>query len=237
MANAKSKEILSLIKENSGKGTTHTMLDGYLGTTHPRYMITAPILRLIAREWMKSNRKLTATQLADVLTSLIEGPSSTEKIMAGILMDYATKEQRDFDPQIFDEWLNHLEGWAEVDALCTGKFTIHHVANEWKRWKPLLIRFSKSKNIHKRRASLALLVSPIRYCLNDEMSEVAFTNIDRLKSEKAILITKAISWLLRSMIKLHKEKVHDYISDNRDSLPAIAVRETEKVLLTGKKTG
>lgn len=237
MHNAAHQEILGLIKKNSGKGTQHTFLDSYLGTAHARYAIAAPVLRKIASTWMKEHRKISAKAFEKILTSLVEAPSSTEKVMAGMMMDSATSEQRKIDPKIFDRWLDHLEGWAEVDALCTGKFTIHHIPATWEKWKPVLKKFSKSHNIHKRRAALVLLCSPVRYCEESEMADVALANIETLKAEREILITKAISWLLRSMIKLHRRSVADYIKANKRTLPAIAVRETEKVLRTGKKTG
>jgi 3-methyladenine DNA glycosylase AlkD len=71
---------------------------------------------------------------------------------------------------------------------------------------------------------------------DERLAEVAFRNIDRLKSEKAVLITKAISWLLRSMVKHYKADVASYIKKSADTLPKIAVRETMVKLKTGKKT-
>lgn len=217
-------------------GTKHTNLDNYLGTSHPRYAINAPSLRAIAKRWASENKGLTASEFSAVVDSLIKGPSSTEKVMGGILMDYATKGQTQFDPKIFDSWLDELEGWAEVDAVCTGKYTIKAIPQNWKSWEKLLKRFVRSKNIHKRRASLVLLCSPIRYCGDEAMAAAAFQNIEVLSREKDILITRAISWLLRSMIKLHRQKVSNYIRENAAMLPAIAVRETLVKLKTGKKT-
>ena len=236
MRNAKHRELLDLIRQNSSKGSAHTQLDSYLGTTHPRYEITAPVLRSIAREWSRKNRNLSAKEMCGIVNSLIEGKSATEKVFAGMIMDTLTDDQRNFSPSVFNSWLDHLEGWAEIDAVCTGKFTIRHLPENWKQWKPLIRKFSKSKNVAKRRASLVLFCSPIRYCSDADFAETALEVIDKLKSEKAILITKAISWLLRSMVKLHRDRVIDYLTENRSSLPAIAVRETEKVLRTGKKT-
>src|SRR5688572_23979353 len=143
------QEILRLIQENSGSPTQHTFSDRYLGNEHPRYLISVPVLRTIAKEWMRAHRDLNADDVAAMFTSLIEGKSATEKSMAGILMDYTTREQRLFNPALFDTWLDHLIGWAEVDAVCTGKYTITEIPSQWKTWKPLLIKFSKSKNIHK----------------------------------------------------------------------------------------
>ena len=185
---------------------------------------------------MKQHRDLSSEDFRKLLTSLIQGKSSTEKCMAGILLDNSTLAQRKFNPEAFDEWLDHLEGWAEVDSLCTGAYTISEIPSDWTRWKKLLIKFSKSKNIHKRRASLVLLCSPLRRIKNEPLVIVMLQNTDRLKSEKEILITKAISWVLRSAVVHHKELIKIYLDLNRDSLPKIAVRETITVIKTGKKT-
>ena len=84
---------------------------------------------------------------------------------------------------------------------------------------------------------MVLLCSPLRKAADKRLATVALANIDRLKHEKEILITKAISWLLRSMVKHHRKEVVTYLKANQQSLPKIAVRETQKVLDTGKKTG
>jgi 3-methyladenine DNA glycosylase AlkD len=236
MLNLFHQEILQSIKERSGTPTQHTFLDSYLGNSHPRYSINAPTLRTIAKIWMKDHHHISSREFSSLLTSLIEGISSTEKCMAGILMDYATAGQREFDPKLFNSWLDHLAGWAEVDAVCTGKYTIHQLPPDWNRWSKLLDRFSKSKNIHKRRASLVFLCSPIRHSNDERLAKAAIQNVERLKQEKDVLITKAISWILRSMVKHHKKIVAQYVKENKSSLPSIAVRETLTVLKTGKKT-
>jgi 3-methyladenine DNA glycosylase AlkD len=236
MINPFHQEILKLIRKNSGTPTQHTFLDSYLGNEHPRYPINVPALRTIAKTWMQQHRELPAIEFAALLTSLVEGRSSTEKSMAGILLDNATPAQYTFDPKLFDQWLDHLVGWAEVDSLCTGKYTTHQIPSHWKKWKPILKHFAKSNNIQKRRASIVLLCSPLSKSNDEALAVAALENIERLKSEKEILITKAISWVLRSMIKYHKQLVTQYVEDNAATLPSIAVRETRMKLKTGKKT-
>lgn len=236
ISNLHHKEILELIVSLSGEPTTHTFSDAYLGNSHPRYPISAPTLRQIAKEWMRDHKTLSAQKFEKLLTSLIKGESSTEKVIAGMLMDAASKPQRQFNPKVFDTWLNHLEGWAEVDSVCTGEYTVTEIPRQWSVWKKIVIEFSKSKDIHKRRASLALLCSPIRKVNNPDMAKTAFQIIQRLKGEKEILITKAISWLLRSMTGKFRKEVADFVDEFESSLPKIAVRETRVKLLTGKKT-
>jgi len=229
-------EIIAEIIKNSGKPTQHTFLDGYLGNNHFRYAISTPLLRSIAKRWMNANRGLTQQQFLSLQTSLLESHSSTEKVLAGILLDYADRELIQFDPLIIDEWLNHVQGWAEVDALCYGHFACDQIMEDCRNWKSLLIDLNKSKNIHKRRASLVLLCKALTQTDDEGIQALSFKLIGQLKHEKEILITKAVSWTLRSMIKRHRKAVTDFVEQNRDSLPAIAVRETLTKLKTGRKT-
>jgi 3-methyladenine DNA glycosylase AlkD len=236
LTNLHHQDLLARIKAKSGKGTSHTLKDSYLGTSHFRYLIAAPALRMIAKDWIKSPRDLDSQAFAALLTALIHGESSTEKIFAGILLDYASNDQKNFHPKVFNDWLDQLEGWAEVDAVCTNKYSRTHLLNQWHLWEPMLLKFSKSKNLNKKRASLVFLCSPVRQHDDERLAMLAFEIISSLKSHKEIIITKAISWLLRSMIKHHKPLVKEYVHVQRKSLPAIAVRETLITLIHGKKT-
>jgi len=229
-------EILAQIRKHAGKATKHTFLDSYLGNEHPRYAISSPALREIAKDWIRDHPAISSDELAGVLTMLIEGESGTEKLMAGILLDYSKRAQRTFDPSIFDEWLEHLVGWAEIDALCTGKYTHTALTDQWPVWKTLIPKFSKSENISKRRASLVLFCAPLRYSEDPRLAALALKIVDRLKHEKAILITKAISWVLRSMDKLHRPALEQYLAKHGQTLPSIALRETLAKLKTGRKT-
>jgi len=154
---------------------------------------------------------------------------------AGILLDYSRKLLLDFNPKIYDQWLNSLQGWAEVDTLCYGHFEADDLLNNWPAWKQLLLKLNKSKNINKRRASIVLLCKPLTRSDDKRLQILTFQLINALKNEKEILITKAISWTLRSMVKLHRTELKKYMIANGDSLPAIAIRETMTKIKTGKK--
>ncbi len=225
-------ELLKIIQINAGDETYQY---DYIGTQHPLYNITNPVLRLIAKEWKRDHKQMSAAAFQKMITSLVRGKSATEKLLAGMLLDVATPEQRNFKPTLFDDWLDHVEGWAEVDTLCTGKFTNTEIPRQWGAWQKMLTKWTKSKNIHKRRASLVFLCSPARQQKDEHLAMLALANIDQLKHEKDILITKAISWLLRSLVKHHKKLVSEYLAANKSSLPAIAVRETITKITTGKK--
>jgi 3-methyladenine DNA glycosylase AlkD len=80
-----------------------------------------------------------------------------------------------------------------------------------------------------------LLTKPLRQSDDPRLADMALMNVEKLKSEKSILITKAVSWVLRSMIKHHRTEVERYVEMNVDTLPKIAVRETRNKLVGGVK--
>lgn len=221
----------------SGTPTQHAFSDNYLGNDHFRYAINIPTLRTIGKEWMNINKSsITANEFSTLLTSLVEGKSHTEKTMAGILLNYARGPLKKIDVKLFDLWLNHLKGWAEVDNLCTGKYAESEIPDNFNKWNKLLVAFAKSKMIEKRRASIVLLCSPLSKVRDERLVKVAFENINRLKFEKEVLITKAISWVLRSAVKHYKKEVQHFVSLHANSLPKLALRETAAKLKTGRKT-
>jgi 3-methyladenine DNA glycosylase AlkD len=236
MKSAFRRQILHEIRKVSGNPSRDKFLNNYLGNSHPQYRITSPVIRRIAKEWLREHRDLPPKDFAMLVTDLVEGKTFTEKYMAGILLDYASNDQKKFNPKLFDRWLNHVEGWAEVDGLCTNKYSRTEIVNQWDTWKPLVIKFSKSKNIQKRRASLVLFCAPLGRISHLDISHTALQIVDRLKSEKEILITKAISWVLRSMVKNNREILEDYLRDEASTLPKAALRETMVKLKTGRKT-
>lgn len=228
--------LLKEIRKQSGRPKKNPFLNNYLGNTHPLYDIRTPALRKIARDFNRTHGDKTVREFESLLTSLITGESATEKMFAGILLDQANKDLRPINPKLFDQWLDHLEGWAEVDAVCTGSYTKKQLPQDWDKWEPLLQKFSKSKNIQKRRASLVLLCGPLRHLTEKRFLYTTLDLVDRLKTEKHVLITKAVSWALRSAVKNHREEIAEYLEMNEETLPSIAVRETRKVLETGRKT-
>jgi 3-methyladenine DNA glycosylase AlkD len=230
-------ELLARIKANAGTKTKQTDLDSYLGTTHMRYAINIPTLRQLIKEWAKQHEDISSTLLVDLITSLMEAPSSTEKITGALLLSYLPRQRGEMDPRILDKWLEHLEGWSEIDALCQGHFFPKEMKEKWPAWEKLIIQFSKSKDIRKRRASLVLLVTTALQSGDEIFSELSLKVVDRLKEEKDILISKAVSWLLRSMAKHQRKALEEYLSVHKDSLPKNVQREVMIKLTTGKKNG
>ena len=225
------------IKKNAGKKIKHQEFGkNYLGTNKIYYCISISNIKKIAKDFLQKHENLSLDDYLSLLNSLYEKGKSTDELMtAAKIVELSNKLRKQLEPKVLDNWLSYVKGWAEVDSLCQSNFKAEELLANWDKWEKLILNFSKDKNIHKRRASLVLLTMSSRNTTDKRLADLAFANIEKLKGEKDILITKAISWLLRSLVKNHKTEVKTYLQKNKKTLPSIAVRETTRKLLTGRK--
>ena len=207
----------------------------YLGSDHVFHNVTAPDQRRIAKAWMAAHKDMQPEAFLAVLDSLFAGASHEEKTLAATLLACSPRGRARFGPAEVDQWLDHLVGWAQVDSLCQNVFTAPELLTDWSAWQALIRRLARDPNINRRRASLVLLTGVVRRSPDVRLRDLAFETIEQLKAERPILITKAVSWLLRSLLTHHRDAVAGYLDAEAASLPAIAVRETRRKLMTGRK--
>lgn len=207
----------------------------YLGTDKIFYNFSTKQLVDLVKNFLKKS-KLSPSEIIELLNSLYQfGTTYNEIAIAGKMVSFSKINTPDFDPNNLDLWLNYTHGWAENDVLCQSNFTSDVLLSNWDSWQQILKQFNTSQNINKRRASLVLLTKSVGQSADPRLSKLAFANIEKLKEEKDILITKAVSWLLRSLTTFHKDEVLKYLEDNKESLPKIAYREALSKALTGRK--
>lgn len=207
----------------------------YLGTTKPIYLLRTAALRKLYVDFSKRHGSLTLPEFVALLDSLSLAGTYNEYVAIGLLLGAYPRLRRQLDPGCLDRWLDHAQGWAEVDVVCQSSFTAAEMLSGWSTWSALLSAFAGSDNPHRRRASLVLLIKPLRESEDPRLARLAFANVEILKHEKEALITKAVSWILRSLIKHHRPAVEAYLDASADTLPKIAVRETRYKLAGGVK--
>jgi 3-methyladenine DNA glycosylase AlkD len=208
--------------------------DSYAGSGHLYYDVSVPVRRTLAKKWLKEHRGIADAEFLAVVGSLFRGKSHEEKTLASILLSHHPSGRKAVGPRQLNPWLDQLVGWAEIDSLCT-IFTAEEILANRPEWERFVAALARHKNINKRRAALVFLTGPLRRSEDKKLAELGFRTVEVLKSERAILITKAVSWLLRSMVTHHRRAVAAYIKENHHSLPAVAVRETTRKMATGRK--
>jgi len=229
-------QLLKIIDQTKSgcKQTDTVWVQKYLGSNKTFHGFSSRQMSLLVKTFLDNN-KLDESQCLKLLDSLYQkGTSYTEIALAAMILPRSLLI-KSFDPKHLDLWLNYTHGWAENDVLCQSNFSADILLNNWDDWQKILKEFNQSDNINKRRASLVLLTKSLRQSDDLRLSKITFTNIDNLKSEKEILITKAVSWALRALVKFHKDEVLTYLEKNKDTLPKIVYREALSKALTGKK--
>ncbi|GAB1421676.1 hypothetical protein MASR2M15_18570 [Anaerolineales bacterium] len=221
---------------NTTRLSPHTSID-YTGSPRLNHGISVPNLRTFLKAWLKTQEPLTNEDWLSILDQLYTGNSIEERVLAGMIFGQYKAFRAELAFKQLDTWLGQLEGWVEVDSTCQSSYTTKEMQKRWAEWQPFLRQLAEDENINKRRASLVLLIKPLR----DEKAEntllpFAFEQVRRLMSENDRLITKAISWLLREACKHHGKQVRLFLKAEVANLPAFVVREVQTKLDTGKKT-
>lgn len=229
------KQIAELPKKKMD-GKELDFVQRYLGS-QKKYLgaNTGDVLK-IAKQVANEQDAFRTDDLVALLDQLFGADDFEEYVVGGKIFTVLKPEIRakiSFDQ--LEAWLAKARGWVEVDVICQSSFTGFEVLQRWPDWEKMINKFSKSDVISLRRASLVLQTKPAKEIDDKRLRALAFQTIERLKPEKEVLITKAVSWLLRSLTVQDKEEVRVYILKNEPTLPRIAVRETMKKIETGKK--
>lgn len=226
--------LITELKKHQRPDIDQTFIQKYLGTPRHVLGVRSADLKKVAKKFLKEH-ELNDQQLIHLLSDLYTSDLFEARAVAGFILGncHEFRSRLAFDQ--LESWLQELVGWCEIDTSCQHCFTAPEVLLRWSEWKSWITHLSESDSISLRRASLVLQNISVGESSESKLSQLATKTITTVIAEKDILITKAISWLLRSMIKQHRQTVSQYLADNLHRLPKIAIRETNKKLTTGKK--
>jgi 3-methyladenine DNA glycosylase AlkD len=210
--------------------------DSYTGSRRPFYRVDVPGRRRLAKAWLAATKR-SDEEVVETATALLAGVSYEERSLGPMLLQYHAGARRSVPPEQVEWWLADLVGWAEVDGMCQSAFTADDLLARWPAWKRVIVRMTASDIVSQRRGALVLLTGPVGRSDDARLAALAFEVVDRLAADRDPLVTKAVSWLLRSLTKRHAGDVAGYLAANEQRLPAVAVRETRTKLRTGTKSG
>lgn len=208
----------------------------YLGTMRPVLSVATDDLRRLAKETIRPRSDWPVQAWLALLDLLYAGGCFEHRVLAGFLLGMLHDLRRTVDLRRLRTWLAGAEGWAEVDTTCQSAWTAQEVLARWQEWQPFLSALADDPNVSLRRASLVLLVTPLRKSTDEQLTRQAYATVEQLQHEKNVMITKAISWVLRTMAPMQPESVAAFLDSHAATLPSIAIRETRKKLDTGRKT-
>lgn len=207
----------------------------YLGTKRKFLGVRSPERDKILRFFKKDVEGLKNVEIIDLLDRLIASDTFEHLNFAGKLLATSHVARGAINFKLLEKWLRQSNGWAECDSICQSLFSAQEVFEVKDLWEKQIEKFANDGNIQIRRASLVLQVKPVRESSDVNLAKIAFETIETLKGEDEVLITKAVSWLLRSASINHKDEVLNYLELNKNTIAKIAYRETIRKIKTGKK--
>ena len=196
--------------------------------------VRVPIIRKIAKDWIKGNKEITNAEFLDILQALWKQPLFELKSLAQELLITHKKYWKKFDWKIGESWLNEVDNWVHCDVLSWQilGFLVLWDKSHLKNLKNYLKRPGKWH----RRAAIVSLLQLIR--AKEIQAKEVLAMIDRIIDDQEPMVQKAISWVLREMIRASNEKVvKKYLEQNQNRLAGYVVREVTNKLQTGLKSG
>ncbi len=209
----------------------------YLGTPRMVLGVRTDDLRKLAKDTAQQHKDAPDAYWLALLDQLYDGDLFEQRALAGILLGALHPLRRRLELARLRAWLDGQVGWAEVDITCQSGWTDAELLARWLEWDAFLADLSESPNVSLRRASLVLLVSPLRGSADPRLTQRALANVQRRQHERDRMITKAVSWVLRSMIATQPETVRAYLEAHTGALQSTVVREVRTKLETGRKSG
>lgn len=192
--------------------------------------------RAAARREAKALAGIAAAEFERLLDGCFASTDFWERNWGAELIAAMPGPRRGLDPERLTLWLRPASSWGDVDSLCT-RFGAADLLGNWAAWERALWGLGRGEGWVARRASLVLLTRPVRESADPALAALGFALIEHLRADRRPLVAKAISWLLRDLIKHHRDEVEEYLERRADLLPAVAVRETRNKLRTGTKRG
>ncbi len=200
------------------------------------YGLRTPALREVASSWQRAHKEVAREDLFALVEAMWAGESREERMVALELLKHYPHSIPDLTWAHFERWRQDLDNWELTDVLglaVLGPWLLGDLDARLEHLWELIA----DEDVWSRRLALVSTVG-----LNRARQDISFPTltlelIDEVNEERHPMITKAISWTLRVLLKKHPEEVATYVEHNQDILAPHVVREVSSKLITGRKSG
>lgn len=200
------------------------------------YGASTPAQRSIVRQWTREHRQTPAREVLALVNALYSAPSFDERLMASYILSQNTRVIPGITETQWNRWITCIDNWAVSDNICGVPLGTWILADP-ARGEHYLKKLITSKNIWARRVAIVVLTWVVWYDNSPRWKDLAFSFIRKTMHERDVIMTKAVSWILRALIQYHAPAVRAFLKKYEKELPAIARREAVNKLTTGRKSG
>ncbi len=203
-------------------------------TKHKLYGVRIPKLRQIAKDWYKQNKDLNLKSFIELFSVLWKDKSREERTIAIELLNFYKEHIPNISKQSINDWIKSLDNWEETDGFAlylVGRWML----SDMDKLQGYLWELIEDENVWLRRVAVVATIEFNDWKNDKANPELTFKLIDVVKEDKHPMITKAVSWAIRTLIKEHKDEVATYMEKNSSVLAKHVVREVNNKLTSGLK--
>ncbi len=191
---------------------------------------TAELRRVCASFQKVLLRERDEAFLVAVADKLFRGRIIEERAAAVMLVEKSTATLGNSEFALFESWLDRVQNWDDHDAL------VHNVLGPMMAAKPVrvkaVMRWAKSKNRWRRRASAVALIRGVRQGMFfDQMKRVTAA----LGGDRDDMVEKGLGWLLREAAKADPKKTVPYLCAVRGKVSRFVLRTACETLPSAKR--
>mgnify|MGYP001811847868 CR=1 FL=1 len=192
-----------------------------------------PHLRQLAKSWHRANRQAAPDEVLALVESLWDGESRDERVLGLMILWLHPEIVAGLERARFDRWRADIDNWGTCDIVAgiLGTWAMSSPENRL----PYLEELVGDRDMWSRRLGLVASV-PLNRASNAH-SSWTLSQVDRVLDHREQMITKAVSWVLRTMTKHDAAAVEAYVQANADRMAALPRREVRNKLRTGRKSG
>ena len=168
--------------------------------------------------------------LVQVADHLFVGSVLEEKVAAVFLLEGLDARFQDREFQMFEQWLDRINSWADHDGL------VHYLIGPMMIAKPARVRsafrWARSPNRWQRRAACVCLIRGARLTMFfPEIIQLS----DSLLGDSDDMVQKGLGWLLRETTKFDASRAVPYLMKIRHRAPRLVLRTACETLPAAAK--
>lgn len=203
-------------------------------TQLPFYGVKVGELRRLARSWAREHPEVSPTQVIELCDGLWSITVREEMVLACLILERKPAALDGLTPTNFDSWRKSLDNWETTDQLGQVVLAQWVTSRPQQRLKELE-RLAAASDPWSRRLGLVGTIGLARGDRARRYWPRTGKLILKLSRDREAAMPKAISWVLRENLRHCAAEVSEFVDLHAEELPAVAVRETRKKLVSGKK--
>lgn len=184
------------------------------------YGVKSATAKRIGKENFKLIKNKSKDEVFALCETLWQSGFLEETYIASNWSYYMRKSFESKDFKLFESWIDaYVTNWASCDTFCN--HAVGAFIEKYPEYIGHLKKWTRSKNVWKRRAAAVSLIVPARQ--GKFLSDI-FEISDALLPDKEDLVQKGYGWLLKVSSQKHLQEVFSYVMDNKTKMPRTALR-------------